>query len=112
MQKKIRPLLVPLTQEEFRDFLCGKTWIVKKAERRWERQIFPGRSVTISFRDTRITGLTVGMVVFGPMSEIFNTIPWKEVEPRAHNKNEAAKLNVCLLGAAPRYVAFEVKLYF
>ncbi len=115
MKRKTGCLFVPLTKSAFEDFLRGKSWELRKAERQWnERQIVSGKKAILSrgYNGPRIEGLTVGKVVFGALREIFEKVPWQKIEPRAQNRAEAIKMNRLLLGKARRYVAFRVYVKF
>lgn len=108
----VKNIFVPLNKEAFGDFSRGKTFEIRKAERGWNRnQIYTGRDVTLScgYSGPRLYG-TVGKVIWGSLDAIFETLPFKKVEPSAKNITEAKKANLDTLGCSSEYVAFEIIL--
>jgi hypothetical protein len=104
-------VFVPLTKESFEDFRRGKTYEVRRAERQWsEKNLRAGRRVTVScgYSGARIEG-TIGRVITGSLRDILRRIPIRKIEPRAENRHQAFRMNFETLGAAPRYIAFEIK---
>ncbi len=105
-------VFVPLRKEAFSDFLKGKTFEVRRAERQWNKsQIYAGRRVTLScgYSGPRMSGV-IGKVIFGSLSKIFKEVSFKKIEPLAKNCNEAKKVNAKLLGVTREYIAFEIVL--
>ena len=109
-------VFIPLTKEAFNDFMNGKTFELRRAERGWNRnQLRQGRTVTLScgYSGPRMEGFVIGKkIIFGSLDEIFAAIPFEKIEPRAKNVEEAKKENLKTLGCAKEYVAFEIGLRF
>lgn len=81
---------------------------IRRVVRGWtEKNIRTGRHVTVScgYDGERIEG-TIGEVVIGALSEIFDHIPFKLIVPRAPNRNRAWCMIRDVVGIAPQYIAF------
>lgn len=104
-------LFVPLTKESFNDFLRGKEYEIRAMRRQWtKKNVRTGRRVTLSlgYSGDRINGI-IGKVFTGSLKSIFRRILLKKAEPRARSRAEAVEMNKKILGAAIKYIAFEIK---
>ena len=105
-------LFVPLNKESFNDFLKGKRYELRKAERGWnKKQLYTGRNVTLScgYSGQRLYG-KIGEVIFGSLDKIFSKVQFNKIEPLSKSKREARTINLKMLGQVNEYVAFEVIL--
>ena len=106
-------LFVNLKSQYYEDFVSrGKRYELRAYGDQWtEEHVYAGRRVELRNAWSRgsLWG-TVGKAMTGSLEDIFDSISYKLVEPRAKSRKDAIADNLGLYKPGQKYIAFEVKL--
>ncbi len=111
---EIDRLFVNLTGDSFDDFgLRGKRYEVRAYDSRFnEKTVFRGRQVELRKAYSRGSIWTIigDVFVLDDLSDFFQAVDYRKVEPRAKSREDAIAENARLLKNPEKYIVFEVEL--